>query len=67
MWLHLCSQLLPRTSADMFQTNIILKYYNLAKDGDSLASLRFIRTLTEELMSDISHGISNTILWLNIY
>ncbi len=45
IWLHLCSQLLPRTSANLSQTTIILKYYELAKSGESLSSLRYIRTM----------------------
>lgn len=52
MWLHLCSQLLPKTQSNLDETRIILKYYALAQDGDSLASLRFIKTLVEEILSD---------------
>lgn len=66
MWLHLCSQLLPKTQADMNQTIIILKYYELASKGDSLASLRYIRTLSEEILEECIDGVSTTILWRNI-
>lgn len=27
IWLHLCAQLIPSTSANLHQTRIILKYY----------------------------------------
>jgi hypothetical protein len=66
MWLHLCSQLLPKTQANLRQTAIILKYYELASKGDSLASLRYIKTLAEEILQDCSEGISTTNLWKNI-
>ncbi len=56
MWLHLCAQLLPKTTANYYQTEIILKYYELAKNGDSLASLRYIRTFAEEVMADFTKG-----------
>lgn len=52
MWLHLCSQLLPKTEANMRQTKIILKYYTLASKGDSLASLNYLKTLSEEILAE---------------
>lgn len=67
MWLHLCSQLLPKTQADINQTAIILKYYELASKGDCLAALRYIKTLSEEILEECTDGVSNTILWRNIH
>jgi hypothetical protein len=66
MWLHLCAQLLPKTQSTLRQTGIILKYYELASKGDSLAALRYIRTLAEEVLSECSEGVSTTALWRNI-
>lgn len=56
LWLHLCAQLLPKTTANLDQTSIILKYYQLAKDGDSLARLRYIRAMAEEVMGEFFEG-----------
>jgi len=66
IWLHLCSQLLPKTQANYNQTKIILKYYRLASGCNNLASLRYIKTLVEEVLSECSEGASSTTLWRNI-
>jgi hypothetical protein len=63
IWLHLCSQLLPKNQASLHQTTIILKYYDLAKQGDNLACLRYIKTLVEQVLSECREGKSVTSLW----
>ena len=43
-----------------------MKYYELSKEGDTLASLRFTRTMVSELLTDLSDGEPACALWLNI-
>ena len=38
----------------------------MAREGNSLASLRYIRTLAEEVLQECNEGESTTILWKNI-
>lgn len=63
LWLHLCSQLLPKTTANREQTTIIIKYYELATKGDTLAKLRYIKTMAEEVMGEFFEGEPHTTLW----
>lgn len=57
---------MPKTTANQQQTSLILKYYELAKQGDNLASLRYIKVLLTELLSDFIEGEPSAALWLNI-
>ena len=43
-----------------------MKYYNVAKEGTNIASLRYINTLIGVLLSSLSAGQSDTTLWQNI-
>lgn len=45
---------------------MILKFYELAKNGDSIASLRYIRAFFEEVMSEFNQDIPANPLWANI-
>ena len=44
-----------------------MKYFELSQGGESLACLRYIRTLVEEITVELLDGYPSTTLWSNIY
>lgn len=62
-WLHLCAILLPNHQANSEQTRLILKYFDWAKSCKSIACLRYIHTLMEQMMAEFHDGEPSTCLW----
>ena len=45
------------------QTEIILKYFKVAKEGNTLACLHYIKVLVKQVMFEMDNGIPSTPLW----
>ena len=67
IWLHFCSIMLPRTQSDERQVGIINRYNTWAAQRPHiLASLHYMRTLTDCILSDMNDGEPTTTLWVNL-
>ena len=53
MWLHLAALLLPSHQAKVEHTKLILKFYEMAKSYQGIASLYYINTLITQIMFEM--------------
>ena len=58
--------MLPSHLADISLTEIILKYFRVAREGKSIASLHYIQVLVNQVLTDMENGIPSTPLWTHI-
>ncbi len=58
--------MLPNSLANRSQTEIILKYFKVAQNGNTIASLHYIEVLINQVLNEMENGVPSTPLWTHI-